>query len=334
MALRTRRPTGRAKRIILITLVVLLAAGGVGFAYFAGWFRGELPNRQASVIGDGAGDGSPAVRFEPGEVRVEPAPIALIPPGTVVGDAAPEGWTHLVIKTKTRIGSGDVEAVNPRALDLISFLSTALLARVGQRETDGAQRYYLQELGYGYAVDIDGPDTIISSDTHKELGANLGVWKGIAVSKAEERLPEMLVVARGDTFAIYDCTTYLRRNNANQQVTIRQVLLVDPTTGDFHAAAWAIAMDGEGVYQSLATKAFALPPNFVVTTVMHVDASHVYVGIPTEAALASSNFGEGMTELPVASEAADLLAKQKLTPADAAAIADYVWNAVRKSAGE
>ena len=37
--------------------------------------------------------------------------VPLIPPGTIVDRTAPEGWTHLIIKSLARMESGDIDQV-------------------------------------------------------------------------------------------------------------------------------------------------------------------------------------------------------------------------------
>ena len=43
-------------------------------------------------------------------VEVEHKPLARITPGTVIARPAPKGWTDMVMLSKPRLGSGDVDA--------------------------------------------------------------------------------------------------------------------------------------------------------------------------------------------------------------------------------
>jgi len=46
--------------------------------------------------------------FSPVPYDVTASPVSLVQPGTVVGNTAPEGWTHLILKSRPRVSSGAV----------------------------------------------------------------------------------------------------------------------------------------------------------------------------------------------------------------------------------
>src|SRR5947208_16109447 len=66
----------------------------------------------------------------PGPIDVQPRPLERIAAGTVIGEGAPKGWTHLVHFIKPRIGSGDVDAVPKMAVKFASMFMLATLANV------------------------------------------------------------------------------------------------------------------------------------------------------------------------------------------------------------
>src|SRR6185437_9288435 len=74
--------------------------------------------------------------------------LEQIPPGTVIGKEAPKGWTHLLIKSYSRPGTGDMKQLSPLADRLSRLLFTAILADV---KTDG-KRHKLAKVALGLGM--------------------------------------------------------------------------------------------------------------------------------------------------------------------------------------
>src|SRR5262249_21194750 len=89
--------------------------------------------------------------------------LTPIEPGTVIEDQAPKGWSHLIVKNRSKVGAGDVGKMTDQTKYLASFLFSAIVADV-QPERQGDQvRYRLVKVGAGIGMKIRGKDTIITS---------------------------------------------------------------------------------------------------------------------------------------------------------------------------
>src|SRR5262249_23932602 len=158
-------------RVALLAAALLGAAGVVGLSWWAG----------------------PRPQDPPKMIDLVPKPVALIPPGTVIPDGPPEGWTHLLDKSRSHVHSGATDRLNDTLKHLASFLSSAVVLRVEPDPAKGLPPYRLGEIAFGISAVIDGKDTIISSQTQAKLGARLGFLERLGLSRAEARLPTLVV---------------------------------------------------------------------------------------------------------------------------------------------
>lgn len=226
-------------------------------------------------------------------------PLARIPPGTVVHDRPPEGWSHLIFKTRSELASGDLDAVPDWSAELSRFLFSALLARVQPSATAGGACYRLEEVAIGVGTRIADRDVIISSATQQSLGANSGPIKRIILSRAEERLNDVLRVARTDAMIAFDAPQTMLSGGRHQMVVFRYVVLVDPGDGRLATVVWRINLDRDRRYRLDPGNAVLMKPNLLATCALHVDKREFTVGIPTAMAFATTRLPAGdPIELP------------------------------------
>lgn len=232
---------------------------------------------------------------------VTPRRLGAIQPGTVIEDGAPEGWTHLIIKSRSRLGAGEVDAVPQMAADLSSLLFSAIVAKVKVDQAKGAtKRYRLSGLAFGLGTEIKGVDTVVSSETTDELDAGFGFIEGMVLSKAEARLENVVLVARSNTMAIVDAPAILLRDEKHTPVLFRYVVLIDSRTGKLNTLLWVVDLDEEGKYQGATGPIEWLPTNMIEDGILHVDGNEVTLGVPSENAFAvvSPPKGKQQLELP------------------------------------
>jgi hypothetical protein len=221
----------------------------------------------------------------------------LIPPGTVIGNQAPLGWSHLVIKTHTRPGSGDLSRVDATTAQLASLLFMTTLANVEPEPAPGPRRYYLSRVATGLGTQINGRDVVLSPDTQASYGANLGLLSRLVLSGAYDRQREVRMVARSRTMALYDTPALMLRAGRHRPVVLRYVLLVDPPTGRLDTLVWLIDRDGRGGYQGPSSAIQWLPPGKLEDCRLHVDGHEFVLGVATEKAFASSQIPQGQWQL-------------------------------------
>ncbi|MCS6849616.1 MAG: hypothetical protein NZ700_00425 [Gemmataceae bacterium] len=225
---------------------------------------------------------------------VTPRRLARIEPGTVIGKEPPQGWTHLIIKSHPRLGAGDLNQVNSLTAQLSSFLFTAIVARV-QAEPRTPLR--IAQVGIGLGTSINGRDTIISSDTQRQLGANLGFLARVVLSKSEDRLEQVQLVARSNTMVVIDAPSLVARQGRHVPVTLRYALVLDPTNGRLDTLLWQLEGQGRGGW-AISSPLEWLPPNKIEDCVLHVDGNEFTLGAPSEMAFAMVAMPKGHKQLP------------------------------------
>ena len=123
------------------------------------------------------------------------ARIALIPAGTIISNRAPAGWTHLIDKSHPKMHYGDVDRVPRPVRALSGMFFTAMLARVSPPDGRESTGYRLDEVAIAMGTRIGAADVIITPETQKKLGANLGLLPRIALERGYERFKTVTVAA-------------------------------------------------------------------------------------------------------------------------------------------
>jgi hypothetical protein len=269
-----------------------------------------------------------------GVYDVTARPMALIQPGTVIGNRPPQGWSHLIIKSFPRTTAGDMDKVSNLALQMSSLLSTAFLANVEAVPGQGASppHYRLGAMAIGFATRIQGKDTIISPDTQRQLGADFGFIARQVLAAAYERQQDARVVARSETSAIVDTPAYMLRGTRHRPVILRYALLVDAQTGRLDTLLWLIDRDNRGGYVGPSSPMQWLPPNKIQDCEMHVDAGEFTLGVAAEDAFAIMHIPRGVKEIPFSDDLKGLAAQPRLSAGMATAMEGKLREALRRAA--
>lgn len=288
----------------------------------------------------------PDVRAEERSLRgaydVTPRRLGRIPPGTVIDTGPPQGWSHLVIKSRSVATQGDAQQVPKLARDLASLLFTAIVADVRPIERNGKPAgYRLARLAIGLGTDISGRDTIVSSDTHEELGARFGLIKAAILEKSEERLKQMQLVARSNTMAVCDIPAIMLIDQQHADIVLRYVLLVDGRTGRLDTLVWALPAEQSSTESKAAPLSNVewLPPSMLEECVLHVDKREFVLGIPSERAFAIVCPPQGerrweLIDLLPERELRAAACQRRFTPETAAALERALREALRQRRAE
>jgi len=255
------------------------------------------------------------------EIDVKPRRAALIPPGTVIGDRAPKGWTHLVIKSYPRVGAESRGKVSASTARLTGLLFTAILADVqptGQPQSD--VRFTLSSVAVGVGVKVNGQDMILTSDTQAKLGARLGFLEGQVLSGGDKQLEQIHCVARSRTMAILDAPSTLLRDKKHQQVALRYAVLVDPQTGRLDTLLWLLDREDRDESAEPLSRLQWLAPDKLEDCALHVDPDDFFLGIPGEKAFAMERMPQGRQALELPEELTSVAARAEFTPASALAL--------------
>ncbi len=84
------------------------------------------------------------------------------------------GYSHLVTFVLPRLASGDVNSLPEFAVRYASMFNMTILANVVERPSGDQKAYLLDKIGIGFAMNIGGKTTIVTSDTANELGGQPG----------------------------------------------------------------------------------------------------------------------------------------------------------------
>ena len=214
--------------------------------------------------------------------------VASIPPGTVVADRAPEGWSHLVIKSRPRLSEESAKELPAVTARLATLLCTVILADVQGRPG----QFVLSHVAVGLGTEINRRDTIISSESLEKLGVKLGLLESQVLAGAEKQLALMRCTARSRTSAVIDAAGVLLRDKRHQPVVLRYVLLVDPATGRLDTLAWAFPREAENPAEPIGPMQL-LPPNKLDDCLLSIDKEAFLLGIPTSTAFAMKEIPQG-----------------------------------------
>ncbi len=256
--------------------------------------------------------------------------LDLIPPGTVIDKKAPKDWSHLIVKSYSRPGTGDVNQLSAVADRMARLLFTAIVANV-QEEKDGrdGKRYKLDKVAVGLGTRIDGKDTVVTPETQRRLGARLGLLGPIVLRTAQEKIGEIRVVARSASMLIFDAPSYLVVEGKHKSVILRYALLLDERAGTLKPLVWALERDGDK-YSGPVGPIQCLPPNLTGECVLHVDGNEFSLGQPTEKAFAAIAPPKGDKEIEAGDDLKPLASRPRFSTAAAEELESTLRKAIQK----
>ncbi len=245
---------------------------------------------------------------------VTPRRVQWIKPGTQIGEGPPQGWSHLVLLARPRIGVGDVDAIPKSAIHFGSMFSFTVLANVraeGKGDTE-EKRYFLEHVAIGMATNVQGRSLIVTSD--QTFGADVG-FIGRAVMRENERIlsSDMRQVARTRTMHVFDANAIMLRDGRHRQMVIRHVILVAPQTGQLTAFVWLLGRDSTDQYTLADNAIQMLPPEMHEDRVLSVDSRKFTFGIPAADAFALARLPQG-TPVKYSKSLVNLAALRRFTP--------------------
>ncbi len=232
----------------------------------------------------------------------KPRPLARIPSGVAVGGETVDGWSNPLLFVRGQLTSGDLSVVNSTVTRFAEMFNLVLLANVSEQGADG---YVLDQIAIGFSTAIAGRNVVITSDTHRQLGANLGLIGGSVFSGNEAALADTQQTARYKYGMIIDAPTLLLRDGAHKLTMVRYFVWVSRRTGDVGVLVWAMEDQGAGAdFRLVDATPQLLPPNLHENRRMHVDGNEFnMLGIPSARAFALEALPPG-TDVPFSPELA------------------------------
>lgn len=256
--------------------------------------------------------------------------LNAIPPGVVIDKEAPKGWSHLILKSYSRPSSGDINQLSATADRLTRLLFTAIVADVKEEKTsNGGKRYRLAKVAVGLGTRIDGKDTVITPDTQRRLGADLGLLARVVLRTAQEKIAEITVVARSPSMMVFDSPSFLVVEGKHKPIVLRYAVLIEEATGRLHTLVWALIRE-DGKYSGPIGAIQCLPPNVTSDSVLHVDGDEFSLGQPTEKAFALTAPPKGEKEIAVSDALKPLASRARFLTATAAELESKLRDAIQR----
>jgi hypothetical protein len=168
--------------------------------------------------------------------------LVLLAPGTQLAQPLPPGWSDQILRTVSRIESGDVDTLPSVAESTASLFRSVILADVRPNpETPRGHR--LARIGLGLAVPVNGVDTVVSPQHAAEPPFSLGFLERQVLDRAAEELSKARLVARTPTFALLAAPSEMRIGAVHRHIYLCYAILVGRRDARVTTLLWGIEAD-------------------------------------------------------------------------------------------
>lgn len=165
--------------------------------------------------------------------------LFLLEPGTRVGDALVKGWSHPVIRSVPRLGSGAWKSLPGTTRATATRFRTIIAAHL-VRVADG---YRLEKVGAGNAVPYDGEEVVVRHEGPESVLEQFGLFDRVVLGILESRLQQGRLIARTPTFALFRTPTVMVVDDRHEETALYYALLVDGRSGQLTVLSWATLAD-------------------------------------------------------------------------------------------
>jgi hypothetical protein len=169
--------------------------------------------------------------------------LVYLPPGLLISDKPPEGWSHLVLKSIPRLTSGDRGTLPRGSTETATKFRTVILANV--RPLDMAEKdFELEHIGLGICVAKDeDQDMVVAADRLDALGIKLTTVQRMVLDAMEAELREGRIIARTSTFALFRGPAIVVAGEEHRKVMLNYGFCVERTTGKLQVGLWTMLPD-------------------------------------------------------------------------------------------
>lgn len=243
-------------------------------------------------------------------------PAEPIAPGTVVGSGPLDGWSHLVIKSLPRVRDDQRAGLPALTVEKASWMFTVFAADVVAEQQGPHTRFKLRAVGLGLGAAVKGKgDVVLTSDTGRKLGAELGLFGGLILDKGYEVQRRAVVPVLGPTMGLVDTPVWFRCGDGHKLIRYRYALLPDPASGRLDVLLWSLGADGASCGEL--AEIVRIAPNTIDAAELVVDRKKVNrFGAPSDDAFAVEQFPPGRRQ-PLPADLRPLAARTKFTPDEA-----------------
>ena len=179
-----------------------------------------------------------------GSVGMSQPKLVYLRPGLRIAKKAPQGWTHLVMKSIPRLSSGELGSLPAGSAKTATLFRSVLLANV--KPVDFAEKdFELTQLGIGICIpdpQDEEQDIVVTAETLDALGLrHLTTVQRMVLDAAEDEMSEGRIIARTATFALFRSpVTVLDPGGAGKhsKANIHYAFCANRTTGRLDVIVW------------------------------------------------------------------------------------------------
>jgi hypothetical protein len=200
-----------------------------------------VPGTASQVTGPDSGIGTIAA-LAVGSMQSK---LVFLQPGLLIGDKPPEDWSHLVLKSKPRLTSGDVHNLPKEAAKTAAYFRTVILANVKPVDVD-EKDFELTQIGIGICVPRKGQDedVVVSADRLDALGLHLSMVEKVVLDSMEAEMAKGRIIARTPTFALFRSPAMVvAPGNEHRNVNLNYAFCVERTTGKLQVGLWTSSLE-------------------------------------------------------------------------------------------
>ncbi len=216
----------RQALVLLVALLTLMLTPGM---------RGRL--FRARELTDDLTVGSPA----PISAQLQAPRLVHLEPGSrLEGQSAPQGWSHLVVKSIPNLATGDLDTVSSQAFETARRLRPVIVADIRCSEPEFGSSYYLARVGVGIcAPGQDGvSDRVISPSSVEGTRGSWTAKQRIILAAMAYEVSRTHLAAATPTFALVRSPNTFLIEGSHRKVESCQALLVDPQSGKLQVLVW------------------------------------------------------------------------------------------------
>ena len=217
--------------------------------------------------------------------------VPRISAGTVIpADGPPQLWSHLLLVATPTLSAADLKDAPKMAADYARMFKLVFLANVKRNPQNN--RYNLDVVGRGFALNIRGKDTIV--DAGNTFGADLGLFGKRILDENEKILDnDVRIVARTESMWLIDAQAVMLSGGEHKKMVMRHAVLVNPQSGQLAKFVWLLAKDRAGNYLAAEQAMQQLPPSMREDRLLSVRRDKFVLGIPSPDAFALVRIPQG-----------------------------------------
>jgi hypothetical protein len=243
--------------------------------------------------------------------------LVYLPPGLLIGDKPPEGWTHLVLKSVPRLASGDKDSLPKEGAKTAAYFRTVILANVKPVDVD-EKDFELTQIGIGICVPQKGQDKDIVVDAARldALGLHLSMVRKVVLDTMESEMTKGRIIARTPTFALFRSpVTVVAAGDEHRTVNLNYAFCVERSTGKLQVGLWTSALEKKELRAPQIMVRLHSKPIFDCKIDVRPKKT-LGVTLPFMWSFAMSELPPGLT-IPVPKDLGELITTTARNPADA-----------------